>query len=191
MPETTEQAELEMLRDAMRFTLTDCQRLLRESDVEHICPSRELCFEYSDRVRCGPCAIKQSEVYGVEPDHSLPFAPEQYRLKRQLRAAETEIGILNGALAGVLEAYRERGTAPDILRDAIEKVVDRYGEWTSKEFDPSQISITDDGRLEYAGIEVTHTSETADAITFVRRVDEWAMNNLTLLPGGRWRLRTL
>lgn len=77
----TYRSELASLRAAFRFALTDGQRLLRESDVEDICPSKEWCFEHGDRVRCGPCAVKQAQKHGVETDTSLPFSPSEYRLK--------------------------------------------------------------------------------------------------------------
>lgn len=187
--ELTNQSELERLRDAVLFTMTDGQRLLRKSDVEDICPSKELCFEYGNHVRCGPCAIKQSQKYGVETDLSLPFSPAEYRLKRRVRAAETEIGILNEALRSVVDSYRDCGAGPESLLDAIGTVVEQYGDLSSKEFDPALISISEEGRLVYAGVELIFAPDHHEGVTLVRRVEEWAMDNLTVLPGGRWRYR--
>lgn len=188
-PEPANQSELERLRDALRFTMTDGQRLLRRSDVEDICPSKELCFEYGAHVRCGPCAIKQSQKYGVEPDLSLPFSPAEYRLKRRVRAAETEISVLNEALRSVVDSYQGCGGEPDSLRDAIGAVVEQYGELADKEFNPALISVSADGRLAYAGVEFIFAASGPEGVTLVRRVEEWAMDNLTFLPGGRWRAR--
>lgn len=183
------ECEIERLRDALRFTLTDGQRLLRESDVEDICPSRELCFEYSNHVRCGPCASKQSQKHGVLVDSSLPFSPAEYRLKRSLRSAESEVSVLNGALKTVVDTYRDCTDEPGDLRGAIGEVVEHYGDLVDKPFDPSLIAITDDGRLAYAGIEFAFAANAPEGVTLARRVEEWAIENLTMLPGGRWRVR--
>ena len=188
-PELTNQSELERLREALLFTMTDGQRLLRKSDVEDICPSKELCFEYGNHVRCGPCAIKQSRKYGVEPDPSLPFSPAEYRLKRRVRAAETEIGVLNEALRSVVDSYRDYSAEPETLLDAIGTVVAQYGELSGKEFDPALITVSEEGRLAYAGVEFVFAANDHEGVTLVRRVEEWAMANLTFLPGGRWRVR--
>jgi hypothetical protein len=187
--ESSDQGELERLRAAFHFTLTDGQRLLQESDVEDICPSRELCFEYGNHVRCGPCAVKQSHKHGVEPDTSLPFSPAEYRFKRQVRAAETEIGVLNEALKNVVDAYHVCGAEPDGLRNSVGAVVKHYGELVDKKFDPALISITAEGRLAYAGVEFIFAANGSEGTTLVRRVEQWAMDNLTFLPGGRWRTR--
>jgi len=64
--------------------MSDPQRLLWRDDVEGICPTPGLCWEYGDTARCGPCAIKQAEAFGVEPNLSLPNLPEVYRLRREL-----------------------------------------------------------------------------------------------------------
>nr|WP_250807441.1 hypothetical protein [Neorhizobium tomejilense] len=187
--EPTDQSELDRLRAAIHFTLTDGQRLLQRSDVEDICPSKELCFEYGNHVRCGPCAVKHSRKHGVEPDTSLPFSPAEYRLKRRVRAAETEIGVLNAALQSVVDSYRGCGAEPDALRDAIGAVVDHYGELVGKEFDPALISLTAEGHLAYAGVEFLFAANGPEGATLVRRVEEWAIDNLTFLPGGLWRTR--
>lgn len=118
--------ESEKLASAMLFTLEDHQRLLRSCDVEGICESRASCFEYSDRVRCGPCAIQQSLNLGVQPDYTLPFAPEQYRLQRKLKAADAEIAGLRGALAKVICAYDTNDTDPAGFRDTIKADIAGY-----------------------------------------------------------------
>jgi hypothetical protein len=119
-------AETERLASAVRFTLEDHQRLLRKSDVDDICPSKNICFEYSDRVRCGPCAIRQSERSGVDVDNSLPFAPEQYRLQRRLKAAEGQIEKLREALEQVVFVYGTNNAEPTELRAAIGANIERY-----------------------------------------------------------------
>ncbi|MBY3151450.1 hypothetical protein HFO56_03480 [Rhizobium laguerreae] len=190
-PDSTDQSELERLRDAVCFTMSDSQRLLQRTDVEDICPSKELCFEYSNHVRCGPCAIKQSQKFGVEPDLSLPFSPAEYRLTRRVRAAETEIGILNEALKSVVDAFLGPDEGPEVFREAIGAVVAHYDELFDGEFDPALISVTADGRLAYAGVEFIFAASDSEGVTLARRVEEWAMDNLTFLPGGRWRTREL
>ena len=72
-----------------RRTMTDPQRLLWKDDVVGICRSPDMCFEYGDHARCGPCAIDQATQAGVISDHSLPNLPEVYRLRRQLAALST------------------------------------------------------------------------------------------------------
>ena len=69
-----------------RRTMTDPQRLLWKDELGGICPSPEMCFEYGEHARCGPCAIKQATLLGIESDLSLPNLPEVYRLRRQLAA---------------------------------------------------------------------------------------------------------
>lgn len=74
------------LTERERRTLTDPQRLLWRDDVEGICATPDLCWEYSDTARCGPCAIEQAKRCGVESNLSLPNLPEVCRLRRQLKA---------------------------------------------------------------------------------------------------------
>lgn len=81
-----------------RRTQTDTQRLLWRDDVEGVCPTIEICFEYGETVRCGPCAIKAALRDGVEPNYSLPALPEVSRLKRANVALEAENAELVGAL---------------------------------------------------------------------------------------------
>ena len=66
--------------------LTDPQRMLWKDDVEGICPSIDLCFEYGNTARCWPCAAKQSASLGVSVDTSQPNLPEVSRLRRELKA---------------------------------------------------------------------------------------------------------
>lgn len=79
--------------DKLRRTMTDPQRLLWRDDVEGICITPDLCWEYSDTVRCGPCAIEQAKRCGVESNHSLPTLPEVYRLRRWLAAMRKDAPI--------------------------------------------------------------------------------------------------
>mgnify|MGYP000905387886 CR=1 FL=1 len=72
--------------------LIDPQRMLWRDDVEGICPSIDMCFEYSTHVRCGPCAIKQSIARGVEPDLvTIPNLPEVSRLTRENKRLQDEL----------------------------------------------------------------------------------------------------
>lgn len=64
---------------------TDHGRMLWRDDVEGICPSIDLCFEYGEHVRCGPCAIKAAARDGVQVIDAPTFLPEVARLKRELR----------------------------------------------------------------------------------------------------------
>ena len=66
--------------------LTDPQRMLWKDDVEGICLSVDLCFEYGDTTRCWPCAAKQSASLGIAVDTSQPALPEVARLRRELKA---------------------------------------------------------------------------------------------------------
>jgi len=84
-------------------TLSDPQRLLWRDDVEGICPNPDMCFEYSQTARCGPCAIKQAEAAGVEPNLTLPNSPEVSRLTHenanlaaQIAAKDARIAELEG-----------------------------------------------------------------------------------------------
>jgi hypothetical protein len=186
-----EKDELAKLQRAFHFTLTDGGRLLQKSDVEGICSSTELCFEYGNNVRCGPCAVKQAQKYGVTPDISQPFSPEEYRLRRRVRAAETEIGVLREVLQKVVDIHRNCHASPEIGQSLMGEVVNDYQDWADSEFDPTLISLSEDGRLSYAGVEYTLMEKSAEAMTIVRRVEQWAMENLTALPGGRWRVRQM
>jgi len=86
------------LADRDRRTLSDPQRLLWRDDVEGICPTPDLCWEYGDIARCGPCAIKQAEKFGIESNHALPNLPDVYRLRRANTQAADEIARLREAL---------------------------------------------------------------------------------------------
>ncbi|TLX17200.1 hypothetical protein [Rhizobium sp. MHM7A] len=130
--EHTVNMSCEELASAVRFTMEDHQRLLRQSDVKDICPSQNLCFEYSDRVRCGPCAIRQSMKFGVQVDDTLPFAPEQYRLQRKLKGAVDDIANLRKALLEVVAICSANDTDPVKLRDAIKANSDNYASLTLK-----------------------------------------------------------
>lgn len=82
------QAQVEAMRATIRRTMTDPQRMIWRDDVEGICQSPAMCFEYGGHVRCGPCAIKQATGCGVETDHSVPNLPEVYRLRREIAALQ-------------------------------------------------------------------------------------------------------
>ena len=67
-----------------RRTMTDPGRMLWKDDVEGICRSPDMCFDYGEHVRCGPCAIDQATRAGVTSDLSVPRLPEVSRLRRML-----------------------------------------------------------------------------------------------------------
>ena len=121
MPDGT---RVQGLESSVNFTLQDHQRLLRQSDVAGICPTPHLCFDCSDRVRCGPCAIKQAEFLGVATDYSLPFAPEQYRLQRRVKAMQEEAEQLSVALEKAIEEYAHKPMAAE-LQTALKLAVAR------------------------------------------------------------------
>ena len=83
-------------------TMTDHQRMLWRDDVEGICPTPDMCFEYGDHVRCGPCAIKQATARGVQTDYSVPNLPAVYRLER--RTTELETALAEARAQGWAEA---------------------------------------------------------------------------------------
>ena len=77
-----------------RRTMTDTQRLIWRDDVEGICPTPDMCFEYGEHVRCGPCAIKQATACGVASDLSLPNLPEVSRQHREIAALRERVAAL-------------------------------------------------------------------------------------------------
>lgn len=87
-------SELTALRERDRRTLTDPQRLIWRDDVEGICPTPDMCFEYGEHARCGPCAIKQADARGVISDLSLPNLPEVSRLQRENAALRARVAEL-------------------------------------------------------------------------------------------------
>lgn len=95
---TMNKGEILGLADRDRRTLSDPQRLLWRDDVEGICPTPDVCWEYGDIARCGPCAIKQAEKFGIESNHALPNLPDVYRLRRANTQAADEIARLREAL---------------------------------------------------------------------------------------------
>lgn len=104
------------LTDRERRTLSDPQRLLWRDDVEGICPTPGVCWEYGDTTRCGPCAIKQAEKFGVESNHTLPNLPEVYRLRREARDQADEITRLREALdrqCDTMAFVLNKATLPD------------------------------------------------------------------------------
>ncbi|WP_293921058.1 hypothetical protein [Sphingobium sp. UBA5915] len=90
--------------DRERRRLSDPQRLLWRDDVEGICPTPGACWEYGDTARCGPCAIKQAEKFGVESNHDLPNMPEVYRLRRATRTLEAQIAELHERIGQIERA---------------------------------------------------------------------------------------
>ncbi|RVU03947.1 hypothetical protein EOE18_13925 [Novosphingobium umbonatum] len=104
-------ADPQVITEAQRFTLSDSQRLLRKSDVEGICRSPDLCWHYSDTARCGPCAIKQAQELGVEPDHRMPNLPEVYRQRRANEALRAEIAQATDHIRKLVDAIN-KGTDP-------------------------------------------------------------------------------
>lgn len=85
-------AKLAELRARIERTMTDPQRMIWRDDVEGICQSPDMCFEHGEHVRCGSCAIKQSDACGIQTDHSVPNLPEVYRLRRRIEALEADHG---------------------------------------------------------------------------------------------------
>jgi hypothetical protein len=79
--------------------------MLWKDDVQGICQSLDMCFDGNERVRCGPCAIKQSAALGIECDLSVPNLPEVSRLNR--RVAELEAALSSAPVAPVGEGLRE------------------------------------------------------------------------------------
>jgi hypothetical protein len=77
--------------ERVKRTLTDCQRMLWRDDVENICKTPDSCFEYSDRVRCGPCAIQQAAACGVKTDFTVPNLPEVYRKNCRIKELEARL----------------------------------------------------------------------------------------------------
>lgn len=102
------------LTDRERRTLSDPQRLLWRDDVEGICPTPGVCWEYGDTARCGPCAIKQAEKFGVESNHTLPNLPEVYRLRREARDQADEIARLREERRRLVEALK---VADDAIKE--------------------------------------------------------------------------
>jgi hypothetical protein len=124
----SDQAEIARLTDAVRFTLSDHQRLLRKSDVEGICHSTDLCFEFSAIVRCGPCAVKQAAKYGVEVIDDVGFSADVCRLRRRMTVTEKDVSRLREALGQVVKEFDGRSGSPAELRDVIGENVERYRE---------------------------------------------------------------
>jgi hypothetical protein len=182
-------ADAERLLEAFKFTLTDCQRLLQSKDVDGICRSPDMCFEYSETVRCGPCAIKQSRNHGVEPDFSLPGSAEVYRLQRRLRAAETEVSMFAEAFRTVIDAVQANPTDDGALREQVSEAADKYHALASGNFDPALITLNEERELEYDGIRLTYDDFDSNPQTIVRKVNDWAMENLCALPGRKWDYR--
>lgn len=89
---------VEELEAERAFTLSDASRLLKKQDVQGACAHPDDCFYDTDRVRCGPCAVKASAAKGVVVDDTFSHLPEVCRLRREVKAAEARITALEAAL---------------------------------------------------------------------------------------------
>jgi hypothetical protein len=93
-PAPQDQTNVDALQAQVAFTLSDASRLLRKQDVQGACPHPDDCFYESDRVRCGPCAVKASASKGIEIDDTHSHLPEVCRLRREVKAAQARIAEL-------------------------------------------------------------------------------------------------
>lgn len=130
-------SELTALRERDRRTLTDPQRLIWRDDVEGICPTPDMCFEYGEHARCGPCAIKQADARGVTSDLSLPNLPEVSRLQRENAA-------LSGALAALETAEFEYRHLHDLHGDA-DLRAGRAWDWLRRKGDAARALLAQQG----------------------------------------------
>ncbi|MGQ3294240.1 MAG: hypothetical protein ACT6U0_18765, partial [Shinella sp.] len=87
--------------EQVAFTLSDASRLLRKQDIQGVCPHPDDCFYESDRVRCGPCAVKASAAKGIEIDDTHSHLPEVCRLRREVEAATARITDLEETRAAL------------------------------------------------------------------------------------------
>ncbi|MGB3844265.1 MAG: hypothetical protein WA940_00210 [Sphingopyxis sp.] len=88
--------EITRLRATVARTMTDPQRMIWADDVKGICRSPDMCFEYGEHARCGPCAIDQATVCGVVSDLAVPNLPEVSRLQRENNSLRAELSSLRG-----------------------------------------------------------------------------------------------
>lgn len=93
------ESALASLQAQVARNMADTQRLIWKDEAAAVCPSVEICFEYGEHVRCGPCAINLAQAAGIVPDMSLPNLPEVSRLRR-------EVASLQAELERVREAFR-------------------------------------------------------------------------------------
>ncbi len=97
-----------------RSILTDHQRMLWPDDVEGVCPHPDQCVEYSAKVRCGPCAVKQADVHGVATDYRPGDLPEVCRLRRLLRDTENVLAEAELQLE-YMDRHSPSGTTPAVV----------------------------------------------------------------------------
>lgn len=64
-------------------------------------------------------------IHGVETDYTLPFAPEQYRLQRKLRSAESDIADLRDALMQVVDIFGANSDSAK-LQTAFQANIERF-----------------------------------------------------------------
>lgn len=129
--------------DRVRRTLTDPQRKLWRDDVEGICSSPDMCFEYGETVRCWPCAARQSAAAGIEIDSSTPNSPEAFRLRRELKAARDALTlcanrldtIVVSMIASGCNARWEVGEWADHARRAAlgDNQAQRFDKWPARD----------------------------------------------------------
>lgn len=109
------------------FTMSDASRLLRKQDVQGACPHPNDCFYETDRVRCGPCAVKASAYKGVEIDDTHSHLPEVCRLRREVRAAAARIAELESTasaatnMPGLEDAFNALGVELEKLPSSSEQ----------------------------------------------------------------------
>ena len=121
-------AENARLREEVERFQSDHVRCLRRDDVRHVCPNPDLCFEYTDRVRCSPCAGKQAEHFGIETDWSLPKLPQVSKLQRENATLRAHAAELAGALEPFKREWDDMGMPDDIPGDSLMLDVDPGGE---------------------------------------------------------------
>lgn len=101
-------AALDASKERAALALSDASRRLRKEDVEGICLSADACFQYSDHVRCGPCAVNASAAQGVVIDDTVSHLPEVCGLRHEAKALTEErdrLAAENERLRSALEWY--------------------------------------------------------------------------------------
>lgn len=114
---------VEGLEEKIGFTMADASRMLRKSDVKGVCQTPTICFEFSDRVRCGPCAVKASKLAGVEIDDTHSHLPEVCRLRREVKTAEARIAELEKRLADAERVIEPFADAADLFKYSLSEGV--------------------------------------------------------------------
>lgn len=111
------------VRDEVKRAMTDHGRMLWRDDVEGICPSIEMCFQYGDTVRCGPCAIKQAAAHGVETSCEVSYLPEVCRLQRELATVNANLEAIRAAMRRYLPP--DSGITAEQFASEVIGIVDR------------------------------------------------------------------